>query len=269
MNHSHAHSHIHAVTELEPSKDAGSVGAAVPNPAQRRLIRKFQGDPYTANLKEIYRLRYQVYCVERGFLPAGAFEEQMETDEYEACSTHFAAYTREDEIVGTIRLVQPCPDQSYPFEAHCRLFDGFCPPPRELTGEVSRLAVRKDYRRRKGDSWLGVPQEFMSGEKFVLPDWNDTDDASDRESPTLLLGMYREMYRHSSESGIRYWFAAMERSLARSLKRLGFCFMAVGPQADYFGPVTPFMVDLHELEQTLSAKNQALAEWFHREQVVA
>lgn len=232
---------------------------------RRRLIRTLCGDLHSAWLTEIFRLRFQVYCIECEFLPASKFQEEMESDEYDVCSTHFAAYTKDDEIVGAIRLVQPQTHQAYPLEAHCRVFDGLQLPPRELTGEVSRLVVRKDYRRRKGDSWFGVPQGMISEDRMVLPDWHDTDERSDRESPTLLLGMYREMYRHSRRNGVRYWLAAMERSLARCLEKLGFRFIAIGPPASYYGTVIPFMVDLHELERTLRNKNHALAEWFYRD----
>jgi N-acyl amino acid synthase of PEP-CTERM/exosortase system len=230
-----------------------------------RMIRTFRGDLHPDSLREIFHLRYQVYCLECAFLPKSDFCDEMEYDKYEACSTHFGAYTRKEEIVGTIRLVQPWIHMDYPFEEHCRIFDGLQLPPRELSGEVSRLVVRKDFRRRKGDSWNGVPQTSLHGSKLVLPDWHDTDESSDRESPTLLLAMYREMYRHSLKIGVRYWFAAMERSLARSLKKLGFGFLPIGPQTNYYGTVTPFMIDLHELERTLRYRNYALAEWFHRD----
>jgi N-acyl amino acid synthase of PEP-CTERM/exosortase system len=82
------------------------------------------------------------------------------------------------------------------------------------------------------------------------------------DSPILLLGIYRAMYRHSRQAGIRFWYAAMERSLARSLDKMGFRFIPVGPQTDYYGAVTPYMADIHELEAALRRDNKALAAWF-------
>jgi hypothetical protein len=79
--------------------------------------------------------------------------------------------------------------------------------------------------------------------------------------------MYREMYRHSRQNGIRYWYAAMERSLARSLDKMGFRFVPIGPQVDYYGPVTPHIADLDELLERLKRENKFLAAWFNDEPI--
>jgi N-acyl amino acid synthase of PEP-CTERM/exosortase system len=75
------------------------------------------------------------------------------------------------------------------------------------------------------------------------------------------------MYRHSRQNGIRYWYAAMERSLARSLEKMGFKFVPIGPQVDYYGPVTPHMVDLNDLDERLKRENKFLAAWFNDEPI--
>jgi N-acyl amino acid synthase of PEP-CTERM/exosortase system len=75
------------------------------------------------------------------------------------------------------------------------------------------------------------------------------------------------MYRYSRKNGIRYWYAAMERSLARSLDKMGFRFVPIGPQVDYYGPVTPHMVDLDELNERLKQENRFLAAWFNDEPI--
>lgn len=219
-------------------------------------------------LKEIYKLRYEVYCLERHFLEASDFQEGMETDEYDDCSTHFAAYTLDKNIVGTVRLVQPHPGQEYPFQSHCLPFAEFVYPAAESAAEISRLVVRKTHRRRRGDSMEGISQDFMEkgSAKTIQPGPTVRGDKRGN-SPLLLLGMYREMYRHSRQNGIRYWYAAMERSLARSLEKMGFKFIPIGPQVDYYGPVTPHMVDLNELNERLKRENKFLAAWFNDEPI--
>ena len=82
-------------------------------------------------------------------------------------------------------------------------------------------------------------------------------------SPEILLGLYREIFRFSRQAGIRYWFAAMEQPLARSLSRMGFDFNPIGPETDYYGPVTPFMADLEELLANLQQQNPLLLAWFN------
>ena len=182
-------------------------------------------------LKEIYRLRYEVYCLECEYLQAKDFDEGLETDDYDDCSIHFAAYTLDRKIVGTVRLVQPGEAQGYPFEGHCKVFEDFAMPTRATAAEISRLVVRKTFRRRRGDSMEGISKDFVDKgtTASIQP---PTVEERRGNSPLLLLGMYREMYRHSRATGIRYWYAAMERSLARSLEKMGFKFLPIGPQVD-------------------------------------
>lgn len=219
-------------------------------------------------LKEIYKLRYEVYCLERHYLEADDFENDQETDEYDDCAIHFAAYTLNKDIVGTVRLVQPHEGQAYPFESHCTPFPEFTYPARASAAEVSRLVVKKTHRRRRGDSMEGISQDFMEkgSTKTIQPRSTVRRDKRGN-SPLLLLGMYREMYRHSRQNGIRYWYAAMERSLARSLEKMGFRFVPIGPQVDYYGPVTPHMADLDELIGRLKRENKFLAAWFNDEPI--
>lgn len=219
-------------------------------------------------LDEIYKLRYEVYCLECEFLEVQESGDERETDEFDDCSIHFATYTLDRSIVGTVRLVQPKEAQFYPFESHCTLFDTFAKPPRERAAEISRLVVRKTFRRRRGDSMHGVSKEFLEkGSTASIAPRPVAAGDQRGNSPLLLLGMYREMYRHSRANGIRYWYAAMERSLARSLDKMGFRFVPIGPQVDYYGPVTPYMVDLNDLEERLKKENKFLAAWFNEEPI--
>jgi N-acyl amino acid synthase of PEP-CTERM/exosortase system len=229
-------------------------------------------DPQTevAVLKEIFALRYQVYCQECGFLDADDYPDNLETDEYESRSAHVAAHTHDGQLIGAVRLVQATPYERLPFEDHCTAFEHFQFPPREQCGEISRLVVRKDFRRRPGDSLIGMSKDFAEkGRLSTIAPHPLAAHGKERrsDSPQILLGMYRELYRHSRQHGIRYWFAAMERSLARSLSRMGFHFHPVGPLTDYYGPVTPYMADLHEMETRLKKDNPFLAAWFHDESI--
>jgi N-acyl amino acid synthase of PEP-CTERM/exosortase system len=233
------------------------------------FTRVLRGNMESAALKEIYKLRYEVYCLECEFLDAGEFDEGLETDEYDDCSVHIAAYALDQRMVGTVRLVQPRDGQPYPFETHCSTFDHFVYPKRETAAEVSRLVVHKTHRRRRGDSMEGISRDFIEkgNAKTIRPRDSIVQRDKRGNSPLLLLGMYREMYRHSREAGINYWYAAMERSLARSLQKMGFKFVPIGPQVDYYGPVTPHMADLKDLIEYLRKENKFLAAWFNDEPI--
>lgn len=202
----------------------------------------------------VQELRYKVYCEECGFLKPEACSNGRESDEHDINSAHFAALNRSVELAGYVRLVLPDAIETFPFHNHCvSLFEGVALPPAPLSAEISRLMVRKDYRRRHGEQ---------------PPSGASTDTAEptyDHElrnpSPQILLTLYREMYAYSLHNGIRYWYAAMERSLARILTRMNFGFQQIGPATDYYGPVAPYVADLRVFEDQLDQRNPALLAW--------
>lgn len=212
-------------------------------------------------MSSIYELRFQVYCVERGFLPADDYPDQRETDEYDSDSEHFCTFNAKREVVGCVRLVRANSEQQFPLHRHCPTLynDAYLPPPAE-SAEISRLVVRQDYRRRRGDTLVGMNE-------------NDSVDGSERErrinSPQILLHLYRQMYLHSRESGIRYWYAAMEVPVAIAMKRImNFGFRQIGPPTDYYGEVVPYVLDLRELESQVGSTNPDLMAWLSEPEAI-
>jgi len=209
-------------------------------------------------LRSALELRYQVYCVECNFLSAGDYPDGFETDEHDERAAHFYAFDAREELVGYVRLVRPDPEQLFPIQRHCELApDGIALPAPHRAAEISRLMVRSDYRRRRGDRLSGVTAEqnraAFAGERR-------------HEAPQILLSLYRQMYAYSLENDIRYWYAAMERPLARSLMRLDFAFQVIGPQANYYGPVAPYLADLRELEAQVGSHHPELLAWLQHPQ---
>lgn len=202
-----------------------------------------------------YRLRFEVYCRDCSFLRAEDYPDSLEMDEYDPSALHALAFNLQQELVGYSRLVMPDACGLFPWQSHCcELLPGAELPPPESCAEVSRLMVRRDYRRRRGDVLQGV--------SVGLPE-PAADDFVERyrRRPQILLSLYRQMYQHSLQHGIRYWYAAMERSLVGALSMMGFPFKAIGREADYFGPVAPYLADLRQLEQVLATKMPELLSW--------
>lgn len=229
----------------------------------RKIFRPYRGFRAGEVPAEIFKLRYQVYCIECAFLQPEKYVDEMEFDDYDSMSTHFAAYALDKTLVGTVRLVQPALPKCYPFELYCKTFADFRMPPRDQSAEISRLVVKKSHRRGRADGVIGVPGIRTGHDARIAPPPGI--ERSDRSSPMLLLGIYREMFRHSRQNGIRYWFAAMERALVFALNKMGFSFLQIGPKADYYGAVTPHMLDLDELEEKLGDSNPVLAAWLHEQ----
>jgi N-acyl amino acid synthase of PEP-CTERM/exosortase system len=207
----------------------------------------------TSTMERAFALRFDVYCTECGFLVPEQYPDRRERDEYDDGAAHFLSHNDQNELVGYVRLIQGTPGKSFPWQQYCPVFsDGDSLPDPLTAGEISRLMVRGDYRRRRNDLLSGVnPTSELSA----------TVEEGRRKSPQILLSLYRQMYQHSVKVGIRYWYAAMERPLARSLLQMGFSFRQLGPEADYFGPVATYLADLRELESTLEAQNPELFTW--------
>ena len=115
--------------------------------------------------------------------------------------------------------------------------------------------VRKNYRRRAGDLLAGVRQSF----KGLTPEHDERSN-----SPQILLSLYRQIYSYSLKHGIHYWYAAMERSLARIMVRMNFGFRQLGPPTDYYGVVAPYLANIRETEILIGQKNLALLTWMQR-----
>lgn len=198
----------------------------------------------TPRLADSFALRFQVYCNECDFLPASNYPDGREQDEFDAHSSHFIGVHVNGELAGTARLVRS-PLDRLPLSTKCRVDSELLPAglSPDNAGEISRLAVSKNFRRRASDG--------------RLPDTKRDTAATDqapakakrrRACPELVLGLYKVLYQHSKRTGIEYWFAAMESSLARLLNWFHFEFRPVGPEVDYYGPVRPYVASLADLE---------------------
>lgn len=203
----------------------------------------FQRIDGTPLLEDSFALRFQVYCLERPFLPPSDYPTGKESDRYDAHSLHFAAFDTKNQMVGTVRLV--CAnDGDFPMLAHCQVDSLLFPSNIENNqiAEISRLAVSKLYRRRTDDGVYGL----TGGDRV--------DPLGRRQKPEIVFGLYKIMYQESKRQGIRFWYAAMESSLDRLLARYAFEFSPVGPETDYYGPVTPFVADIGQIERQVHAQ---------------
>lgn len=197
-------------------------------------------------------MRYEVYCLECNFLLPEDYPDGVETDEHDESAAHFYAFDHEAQLVGYVRLVRPDTQARFPFQRHCNLTSGVELARPHEAAEISRLMVRRDYRRRQGDSLCGVTAQ-QNAAAF----------AGDRrhQAPGVLLNLYRQMYQYCLANDVRFWYAAMEKPLARSLAQFGFHFAPIGPATDYYGPVAPYLADLRSLEDQVRQRDASLLEW--------
>jgi len=201
-----------------------------------------------------YRLRYQVYCVERGFLPAEACRDGMERDEFDAHAVHVAAFDPHCVMAGTVRLVRQS-ELGLPMFRHCRLFaddERFAAANPQVV-EIGRLCVSRRYRRRRVDADAAAAPtangDYRGGERR-------------RGRDEIFLAMTKALYHETKRIGASHWLVASEKSLQRMLAPHGIVFRAVGPETDYFGPVAPYLLDIDALDHAiLSGRFPSLADF--------
>lgn len=194
-----------------------------------------------ALLDQVYRLRYQVYCIENAFEPIAENPNERETDQYDDRSLHSLLVHRPTgAFVGTVRLILPDNDGrrvDLPIRQVCRddlWTETADQVPLSRTAEISRFAIAKEFRRRAEDRGSIVGGLTEPGD-------------SRRVIPQISLGLMRAIVEMAVAGSITHLFAVMEPALLRMLQRLGIHFDDLGPIVNYHGRRQPCYCDLGRL----------------------
>ncbi|RQW85131.1 MAG: PEP-CTERM/exosortase system-associated acyltransferase [Geobacter sp.] len=185
-------------------------------------------------LDQAFRLRYQVYCRERGYEESAAFTDQRETDSFDNRSVHSLIVSRGDAtILGTVRLVLAGDDTSgtcFPMQQICRnlLTSRTRPLCLSKTVEISRFAISKAARK-----FSKVPAS-QDGCRVKSPE-----EKAGPARPSIVLGLMKAIVQMSREHDITDWLAVMDPSLLRLLARFGIYFRPIGPLVAYHGMRQP------------------------------
>lgn len=193
-------------------------------------------------LEKVFRLRYQVYCIEHSFEDAATFPDGLERDRFDAHSVHsLLTHRPSGSVAGTVRLILPGTEEpavDLPIEQVCRepVLQGAEQIPRKYTAEVSRFAVTKTFRRRVGEagSPSGVTEESLREQKSAGASGSDR-----RMAHHITLGLIASLVQMSAENGILVWCSVMDRALLRLLTRIGIHFTNIGPEIEYHGKRQP------------------------------
>lgn len=216
-----------------------------------QLFRAIEIDDHPELLVASYRLRYQVYCHERHFLPANDYPAGIETDVFDQHAVHLGVLNDGNSLVATARLVRRS-DEGLPMFGHCRVWGRTVLADENAPlVEVSRLSVSRLYNRRRGDGYYALEGggTTPTGERR-------------REGGEIVMTLYRALYQSSKRHGFTHWLAATERSLQRLVTRYRFPFVQIGPETDYFGMVAPYVMDLAHFDaEILSGQVPALRDF--------
>jgi len=208
----------------------------------------------TASLKEkVYRLRYQVYCLETGFEQPERCSDHMEKDEFDDFSAHFLIkHKRSGEYAATTRLILPDsedPRRPFPIEQHCIIerMDLVQPIPRRQLAEVSRFCVSKSFKKRHGESGTTTGVSAENSNTYL--------DDERRVFPHITLALIACLVRMNHRHGLTHWYAVMETALIRFLSHVGIYFTPIGPIVDYHGKRQPCIIEVDYLLEGVKNKN--------------
>ncbi len=161
-------------------------------------------------MRDAQRLRYRVYCEERGFEPG---VDGLEQDAFDRHSRHILVRSRvTGTTLGTVRIVLPvagADHSSFPMSRVCEDYV-LAPLPVSATGEISRFALT---RERAG--------------------------VSPAAAALMRLCLMQGIVAVSGQANLTHWCAIMERSLIRLLQATAIHFQPVGPTVEFHGERQP------------------------------
>jgi N-acyl amino acid synthase of PEP-CTERM/exosortase system len=211
-----------------------------------------------SQFEDAFRLRYHVYCLEKGYEDSTQFPDGLERDRYDGHAVQMLVRHRATGLaVGAVRLILPdrsAHSWSFPFEDLCgytvlgRRLDGVGDPPHDVA-EVSRFAVSRNLLASVWEPAM----DHWDGAVRAKPDERCS-------SQLVALGLIALLFGVSAEYGVHTWYAMMETVLARHLARLGIEFRQIGPPVEHRGRRHPMMARVDDLLASVEDNNPA----FHR-----
>lgn len=156
------------------------------------------------------RLRYRVYCEERGYEPGAGGLEQ---DAFDAFSSHMLVSSRATgTTLGTVRIVLPTDTAGHAGFPMSRVTEPYVlrPLPVGTTGEISRFALTRNR--------VGI---------------------SPAAAALMRLCLMRGIVEISGRMNLTHWCAIMESSLLRLLRATAIHFQPVGPTVEFHGVRQP------------------------------
>jgi N-acyl amino acid synthase of PEP-CTERM/exosortase system len=179
-------------------------------------------------LDQVFRLRYQVYCLERGFEDVGDHPDGREQDGDDARSLHFLVFDRATGCaMGTVRLILPLAGDELPALGliganERRRLD----LPLAATAEISRFAIAKTFRRPLEAGWCqahGLAVRAGGSDQPAPP------------PPLVTFGLIQAVLMMTLAGDITHIVAMMEPALLRLLRRLGIEFHPIGGPVQHHG----------------------------------
>ena len=182
-----------------------------------------------------YRLRYDIYCEERGFEDATVFSEREEVDLFDERAVHFIVRDIQSKHwVAAMRLVLP--GETLPINSLCKLDKKFLADKIDgVLGEISRLCIKR---------------EAFELDYCVLHEGQNREDKLEtllkkRELSTeIIFRFIYAAYNYSNQNGIGYWYFLATPALARMVSMAKIPFTLAGAACTHNGVRFPYFADI-------------------------
>lgn len=185
----------------------------------------------STQLLDVFRLRHEVYCVEHSFEDPAQHMNGSETDVYDEHSAHaMLVHEGTRQVCGCVRLILPVRERVLPMAT---LLDSsgrehFRTYPAATTAEVSRYAVSKAFRKRRGEEHY---PDARYGESTYYQER--------RVLPYITIGLMTAVAKLSVRHGMTHLCAVMAPALLRLLSTIGMEFQPLGALVEYHGTRQP------------------------------
>jgi N-acyl-L-homoserine lactone synthetase len=183
---------------------------------------------YPSGKENAFRLRYEVYCKEKGWLDPTQYTDMLERDEHDEKSETFLAYDdNTNQVIGTARLIISDTDfSSLHIEKHPSI-NGNINTVKCV--EISRMAILESARQ--GNVFIG-----------------------------LIRMLFRHILKH--HSNFEYIYFTVEERFLHKVNQLGFEFIPFAPSAlwycDQLVPARQIIVDM---DDCLKRNNPEFHRW--------
>lgn len=206
-------------------------------------------------LEHVYRIRYQVLCVEQrlpGFDPALCPGEK-EKDSYDSHSCHvLLRYRPSGEFIGTVRLILPDstrPEKLLPVELYSQTDPELCDIkalPRQQTAEISRFLVISRFDRRKDERRREERRKETAETDSDKRNTQDRRSTDRRSALSIGLVLMAGVLRMSVKYNIKHWLSVADPALNKLMGFYGLNFNPIGPPVDYHGMRRPYYVKVED-----------------------
>jgi N-acyl amino acid synthase of PEP-CTERM/exosortase system len=215
----------------------------------------FADTPFGVALHQ--RIRYQVFCLDRGFEDPNAFSTAKETDAWDDRSAHFIVQNkRTGQWVAATRLVLPRKGRTLPIDELGALNRRLLPYDDLPVAEISRFCIIRG--RSVLTTETGTELHPNSLEAWGIGPVGKS------QQFEVTIGMIRTMVIFTLKRGLTHCVFVVTEAFARLLRKLGLNLTQVGQAIDHRGMRTPYVIDMLETAQLMGRRSSAVRELYRR-----